>query len=63
MAEWVYVGVGATMASSVGAVFGSTVGYVDRLGKSVDELKGRAASVARARGLEDRLTLTTTCSS
>ena len=38
MAEWVYVGVGATMASSVGTVFGSTVKYVDRLGKSVDDL-------------------------
>ena len=55
MSEWVYIGVGATMASSVGTVFGSTVGHLKRVDKSVAELEARAKKAGEARQLEEGL--------
>ena len=55
MSEWVYIGVGATMASSVGTVFGSTVGHLKRVDKSVAELEARSKKAGEARQLEDGL--------
>lgn len=55
MSEWVYIGVGATMASSVGAVFGSTVGHIKRVDKSIAGLEARAEQAGRAKVLKDGL--------
>ena len=55
MSEWVYIGVGATMAASVGTVFGSTVGHIERVDKSIAELETRARKAGEARQLEEGL--------
>ena len=54
MNEWVYIGVGATAAASLKAVFGSTVKHLDRVGKEVEALRRRSAraGVPRTRGDE-----------